>query len=63
MLRNDEDDVDVFRAGGWTREALVAMDRAFVEAVRASLTARGKAAGELFEAGRHLRLKSPEMAR
>jgi hypothetical protein len=34
MRSADNDDVDVFRAGGWTREQLIAMDAAFVEAVR-----------------------------
>jgi hypothetical protein len=39
MRNADDDDVDVFRAGGWTREQLIEMNRGFVEAMsRAMLT-------------------------
>jgi hypothetical protein len=38
MHNADNDDVDVFRAGGWTREQLIEMNRGFVEAMSRAMS-------------------------
>jgi hypothetical protein len=46
-LREEGDESQDARAGGWTREQLVGMDTAFCEALRRALTQRPAAARDL----------------